>query len=72
MAFQTHWVALDIISINNMTKKNKTINPKNILSFIIFIILSGLFGLIASSFFLNFMSDSFQNQSPQIELLEKD
>ena len=54
------------------SKKNKTINPKNILSFIIFIILSGLFGLIASSFFLNFMSDSFQNQSQQIELLEKD
>ena len=45
---------------------------KNFLGFGVFLILSGLIGLIASSLVLNLLSDSVQNQSPKLEILEED
>ena len=45
---------------------------KNFLGFGVFLILSGLIGLIASSLVLNFLSDSVQNQSPKLEIPEED
>ena len=45
---------------------------KNFLGFAVFLILSGLIGLIASSLVLNLLSDSVQNESPKLEILEED
>ena len=48
--------------------KSKNLNP---VSFGIFILASGFFGLIASSLIFNLLSESFQNQPPTQELLKK-
>ena len=48
--------------------KSKSMNP---LGFGIFIAISGIFGLLASSLIFNFFSESFQNQTPKGELIEK-
>ena len=43
----------------------------NTVGFIIFILISGLLGLIASSLIFNLFSDSSQNQTPKQELIKK-
>ena len=48
--------------------QSKNLNPGR---FLIFILISGLLGLIASSLILNLFSDSSQNQSPKQELIKK-
>ena len=53
---------------NNKTKKSKNISS---LGFWIFILISGFLGLIASSLIFNLFSESFQNQTPKLELFKK-
>ena len=52
-------------------KTNKTKESKNLrlVSFGIFILVSGFLGLISSSIFFNLLPDSFQNQTPKQELI---
>ena len=56
--------------VSNKTKRQevKTLNP---LGSGIFILISGILGLLASSFIVNIFSDSFQDQSPKQELIKK-
>ena len=48
--------------------KSKDFNP---VGFLIFILISGLLGLIASSLIFNLFSDSSQNQTPKQEHIKK-
>jgi cytoskeletal protein RodZ len=60
--------------IRDVSKKNhKSIQSKNInpVGFLIFILISGFLGLIASSLIFNLFSDSTENQTPQQELIKK-
>jgi len=52
----------------NKTRQSKDLNP---VGFWIFILISGLLGLIASSLIFNLFSDSSQNQTPKKELIKK-
>ena len=54
-------------------KTNKTRQSKDLsrVGFWIFILISGLLGLIASSLILNLFSDSSQNQTPKQEIIKK-
>ena len=52
----------------NKTKQSKVIST---VGFWIFILISGLLGLIASSLIFNLFSDSSQNQTPKQELIKK-
>ncbi len=54
-------------------KNNKSTKPKNLnpLGFLIFILISGFLGLIASSLIFNLFSDSSQNQTPKQEIIKK-
>ena len=58
----------DLTRKTHKSKKSKKLNP---LGFGIFILVSGLLGLIASSLIFNLFSDSFQNQTPIQELIKK-
>jgi len=49
-------------------RQSKNLNPTG---FLIFILISGLLGLIASSIIFNLFSDSSQNQTPKQELIKK-
>ena len=53
---------------NNKTRQSKDISP---IGFLIFILISGFLGLIASSLIFNLFSESFQNQTPKQELIKK-
>ena len=50
------------------TRQSKDLSP---LLFWIFILISGFFGLIASSLIFNLLSDSFQDQPTKQELIKK-
>jgi len=50
------------------TKKSKDLSP---IGYLIFILISGFLGLIASSLIFNLFSESFQNQTPKQELIKK-
>ena len=52
----------------NKTRQTRDLSP---VGFWIFILISGLLGLIASSLIFNLFSDSSQNQTPKQELIEK-
>ena len=54
--------------VSKKSYKSKNFNP---LGFLIFILISGFLGLIASSLIFNFFSDSSQNQTPKQELIKK-
>ncbi len=59
--------------VEEVSKKNyKPSQSKNInlLEFLIFILISGFLGLIASSLIFNLFSDSSQNQTPKQELIK--
>ena len=49
-------------------RQSKNLNP---LGFLIFFLISGILGLIASSLIFNLFSDSSQNQTPKQELIKK-
>ena len=53
---------------NEKSRQSKNLNPEG---FLIFILISGFLGLIASSLIFNLFSDSSQNQTPKQELLKK-
>ena len=53
---------------NNKYRQSKDFNP---VGFLIFILISGFLGLIASSLIFNLFSDSSQNQTPNQELIKK-
>ena len=60
--------------VEEVSKKNyKSRQPKNLnpVGFLIFILISGFLGLIASSLIFNLFSDSSQNQTPKQELIKK-
>ena len=53
------------------TKKTRQSNDLNQVGFWIFILISGLLGLIASSLIFNLFSDTSQNQTPKQEIIKK-
>jgi cytoskeletal protein RodZ len=53
---------------NYNSKQSKNFNP---VGFLIFILISGFLGILASSIIFNLFSDSSQNQTPKQELIEK-
>jgi len=60
--------------VEEVSKKNfKSRQPKNLnpVGFLIFILISGFLGLVASSLIFNLFSESFQNQNPKQELIKK-
>ena len=58
----------EVAKKTNKSRQSKNFNP---LGFIIFIVISGFLGLIASSLILNLFSDSSQNQTPKQEIIKK-
>ena len=52
-------------------KQNKKTKKKNSIGFIVFILISGILGLLASSLIINIISNSFQNQIPKQEFIKK-
>ena len=58
----------EVAKKNKNSRQTKKMNP---LGFGIFILISGILGLIASALIFNLLSDSFQNQTPKQELIKK-
>ena len=58
----------EVAKKTNKTRQYKDLNP---VGFWIFILISGLLGLIASSLIFNLFSDSSQNQTPKQEIIKK-
>ena len=56
---------------SNTSQENKQIKNHNPLGFGIFVLISGFFGLFASSLLFNFVSESFFNQTPKQEVINK-
>ena len=52
-------------------KKDRNFKDQNSMEVIIFILISGILGLLASSLIFNIFSESFQNQVPKEELINK-
>ena len=61
-------IVQEVAKKTNKTRQSKDLSP---VGFWIFIIISGLLGLIASSLIFNLFSDSSQNQIPKQELIKK-
>ena len=57
--------------VSNNSQENRKIKIYNPLGFGIFVLISGSFGLFASSFLFNFVSESFFNQPQEQELINK-
>ena len=58
----------EVAKKTDKTRQSRDLSP---VGFWIFILISGLLGLIASSLIFNFFSDSSQNQTPKQELIKK-
>ena len=58
----------EVAKKTNRTRQSKDLSQ---IGFWIFILISGILGLIASSIIFNLFSDSFQNQTPKQELIKK-
>ena len=52
-------------------KKNRNVKNNNSMEVIIFILISGILGLLASSLIFNIFLETFQNQVPKEELINK-
>ena len=52
-------------------KNDRNLKNQNSMEVIIFILISGILGLLASSLIFNIVSESFQNQVPKEELINK-
>ena len=52
-------------------KQNRSSKNQNSMRFIVFILISGILGLLASSLIFNIFSNSSQNQIPNKELINK-
>ena len=57
--------------VANNSQKNRQIKNHNPLGFGIFVLISGFLGLFASSLLFNFVSESFFNQTPKQEVINK-
>ena len=57
--------------VSNKTSKSKQSKNLNPAGFVILILISGFLGLIASSLIFNLLSDSFENQTPKQEFINK-
>ncbi len=57
----------EVAKKTNKTRQSKDLSP---VGFWIFILISGLLGLIASSLIFNLFSDSSQNQTPKQEIIK--
>ena len=57
--------------VSNTSKKKKRVKNHNPLGVGIFVLMSGIFGLFASSLIFNFVSESFYNQTPKQEIINK-
>ena len=60
-----------IHEVSIKAKQNRAIKNKNPMGFILFILLFGILGLLASSLIFNIFSNSFQDQIPKQELIKK-
>ncbi len=58
----------EVAKKTNKTRESKDSSP---LGFWIFVLISGILGLIASSLIFDLFSESFQNQAPKQELIKK-
>ena len=58
-------------AFSNKSKENKQVKNHNPLGFGIFVLISGFLGLFASSLLFNFVSESFFNQTPKQEVINK-
>ncbi|MDA9692319.1 helix-turn-helix domain-containing protein [Prochlorococcus sp. AH-736-N03] len=58
----------EVAKKTNKTRQSQVLSP---VGFWIFILISGLLGLFASSLILNLFSDSSQNQTPKQEIIKK-
>ena len=65
---QIEEIVEEVSKKTNKTRQSRDLSP---LGFLIFILISGFLGLIASSLIFNLFSDSFQNQTPKQELIKK-
>ena len=61
-------IVKEVPTKNHKSKQSKKLNP---IGFGIFILISGLLGLIASTLIFNFLSESFQNQPLKQELIKQ-
>ena len=57
--------------VSTKLKQNKSNKNKNSKGVIVFILISGILGLLASSLIFNIFSNSFQNQIPKQEVINK-
>ena len=60
-----------IQEVSSKSKQNSSIKSRNSIGVIAFILISGISGFIASSLIFNIFSNSFQNQIPKQELIQK-
>tara|TARA_B100000902_G_scaffold132167_1_gene130854 strand:+ start:1691 stop:2182 length:492 start_codon:yes stop_codon:yes gene_type:complete len=62
----------DIVQeVSNKVKKNRNSKDAKSAEVIIFIVISGILGLLASSLIFNLLSESLQNDAPKPELINK-
>ena len=57
--------------VSKKTKQRSPVKNQNSMGFIVFILISGILGLLASSLIFNIISNSFQNQMPKQEVIKK-
>ena len=57
--------------VSKKAKNDRRLKNQNSIEVIIFILISGILGLLASSLIFNIFSESFQNQVPKEELINK-
>ena len=57
--------------VSTTSKKKTQVKNHNPLGVGIFVLISGIFGLFASSLIFNFVSESFYNKNPKQELINK-
>jgi len=57
--------------VSRKNHKSRQSKNFNLVGFGVFILISGVLGLIASSLIFNLFSESFQNQTPKQELFQK-
>ena len=57
--------------VSKKAKNDRNFQKQNSMEVIIFILISGILGLLASSLIFNIFSESFQNQAPKEELINK-
>ena len=57
--------------VSSKAKQKRPTKNQTSKVFIVFILISGIFGLLASSLFFNIFSDSLQNQIPKIRILRE-